>query len=110
MGNLSEFIGWTIGTKEAPPVINSRKQKEFAAVLSSPRALAYFRSKRNLDQALIYTEFASGEIAAKLELAAYNIEECLPKLLDVKDLPQVQAAIADLDNAYRKLKHNSSEA
>jgi hypothetical protein len=107
LANLAEFISWTVGTKDAPPVANSRQQKELAAVLSSPKALAYFRTKKNLDQALIYTEYNSGEIASKLQLAAYSIEDCLPKLLDVKDQPQVQLAIADLDNAYRKLKHNS---
>jgi hypothetical protein len=107
---LKEFISWTIGTRDAPPVVNSRQQKEFAAVLSSPRALAYFRTKKNVNQALIYTEYNSGEIASKLQLAAYTIEECLPKLLDVKDQPQVQAAIADLENAYRKLKLNSPQA
>ena len=110
LSNLGEFIGWTIGTKDDPPVVNSRQQKELAAVLSSPRALAYFRSKKNLSQALIYTEFNSGEIAAKLQLATYNIEDCLPKMLDVKDQPQVQASLLDLDNAYRKLKINSAQA
>lgn len=108
--NLSEFISWTIGTKDSPPVVNSRQQKQLAAVLSSPKALAYFRTKKNIEQALIYTEFNSGEIAAKLQLAAYTIEECLPKLLDVKDQSQVKTAISDLDNAYRKLKLNSSQA
>lgn len=107
--NLAEFVGWTIGTREEPPIINSRQQKEFAAVLSSPRALSYFRRQKSLNQALIYTEFNSGEIAAKLQVAAYNIEDCLPKMLDVKDQPQVQVALIDLDNAYRKLKYNSAK-
>jgi len=110
MENLAEFITWTIGTKETPPVVNSRQQKELAAVLSSPKALAYFRTKKSLEQAIIYTEYNSSEIAAKLQVAVYNIEECLPKLLDVKDQPQVQSAISDLDNAYRKLKLNSPQA
>ncbi len=30
-------------------------------------------------------------------------------LLDVKDEEEVQSAIDDLDNAYRKLKHNSKK-
>ena len=108
IGNLAEFISWTIGTKDNPPVINSRQQKQLAAVLSSPRALTYFRSRKNIEQALIYTEYNSGEIIGKIQLATFSIEECLPKLLDVKDQQQVQAAISDLDNAYRKLKLNSS--
>jgi hypothetical protein len=106
---LAEFISWTIGTAENPPIVNSRQQKQLSAVLYSPRALAYFRSKKNLTQALMYTEFNSEEIAGKLQIAAYSIEECLPKLLDVLEQSSVQSALADLDNAYRKLQRNSSK-
>ncbi len=105
--NLQEFIGWSIGTSQSPPVINSRQQKELAAVLSSPRALAHFRSKKSLDQALMYTEFNSGEIIEKLRAATYAIEDCLSMLYDVKDQEEVKSAIDDLDKAYLKLKHNS---
>ncbi|MGC2108330.1 MAG: ParB N-terminal domain-containing protein, partial [Candidatus Korobacteraceae bacterium] len=31
---LEEFIGWSIGTKKTPPIINSRKQQKLDAVLS----------------------------------------------------------------------------
>jgi hypothetical protein len=108
IGDLRDFIKWSIGTASRPPVVDSRQQKKLAAVLSSPRALAYFRSKEDLDVALMYTEFNSTEIVDKLREATYAIEECLTMLLDVKDQPTVQAAIVDLDNAYRKLKHNST--
>jgi hypothetical protein len=106
---LAEFISWSVGTADSPPIVNSRQQRQLAAVLSSTKALAYFRSKRNLTQALLYTEFNSDEIVGKLQIASYNIEECLPKLLDVLDQPQVQSALSDLDNAYRKLQRNSSK-
>jgi hypothetical protein len=104
---LGEFINWVIGTKQSPPVVNSRSQQKFDAVLASPSALQYFRAKRNLDGALLYTEFNSGQIAEKLRSAAYTIEECLPKVFDVKDDPKVKAAIADLDGAFEKLKLNT---
>ena len=107
LDNLRDFIEWTIGTSSAPPVINSRQQKEFAAVLASPRALAYFRSKKNLNQALMYTEFNAGEIIGRLRDATYAIEDCLSMLLDVKDQESVRFALDDLDRAYRKLKINS---
>jgi hypothetical protein len=109
LDQLGEFISWTVGTADNPPIVNSRQQKQLSAVLQSTRALAYFRSKKNLTQALMYTEFNSEEIVGKLQIAAYNIEECLPKLLDVLEQPSVQAALADLDNAYRKLQRNSSK-
>jgi len=63
---LGEFIAWVIGTKKSPPVVNSRAQQKFDAVLSSPSALQYFRSKKNLEGALLFTEFDSGQIAEKL--------------------------------------------
>lgn len=107
LDNLQDFIGWTIGTTSVPPSVNSRQQKEFAAVLSSPRALAHFKSKKSLEQALMYTEYNSGEIIGKLREATYAIEECLPMLLDVKDQESVRFALDDLARAYRKLVVNS---
>lgn len=109
LDNLGEFIGWVIGTKKSPPVINSRSQQEFDAVLASPGALQYFRSKKNLDGALLYTEYNSGQIAEKLMTAAYTIEECLQKVNDVKDDPKVRSAILSLDRAFTKLKLNTDE-
>lgn len=106
---LGEFIGWVIGTRESPPVLNSRSQQKFDFVLASPSALQYFRSKRNLEGALLYTEFNSGQIAEKLLNAAYAIEECLPKVFDVKDDPKVISAIENLDRAFQKLKINTAD-
>ena len=106
---LAEFISWVIGTKKIPPVLNSRAQQKFDAVLASPSALQYFRSKRNLEGALLYTEYNSGQIAEKLLSAAYTIEECLPKVFDVKDDPKVVSAIANLDRAFEKLRINTAE-
>lgn len=105
---LGEFIGWVIGTKKSPPVINSRAQQKFDAILSSPNALQYFRTKKNLESALLYTEFNSGEIAGKLLSAAYTIEECLPKIFDVREDPKVVSAIENLDGAVQKLKINTT--
>lgn len=107
---LEEFIGWSIGTKKIPPVINSRKQKELSAVLSSPSALQHFRLRRDLDAALLYTEYNAKEISEKLLTAAYTIEECLPKLFDVRKDQKVAAAIKEVDNAYKKLQRNTEEA
>jgi hypothetical protein len=106
---LREFISWTIGTKNAPPIVNSRAQQKLDAVLSSPSALQYFRNKRNIDGALLYTEANSGQIAEKLLTAAYTVEECLPKVFDVKEDPNVISAIANLDRAMEKLRLNTSE-
>lgn len=106
---LAEFISWSIGTKSAPPVINSRKQKMLSAVLSSPSALQHFRLRRDLDAALLYTEYNAREISAKLLNAAYGIEECLPKLFDVREDAGVVAAIKTVDAAYDKLKINVPE-
>lgn len=108
LNELAEFIGWVIGTKKSPPILNSRSQHQFDAVLASPSALRYFRSKRNLEGALLYTEFNAGEIAEKLLAAAYTIEECLPKVFDVKEDPKVISAIENLDRAFEKLKLNTS--
>jgi len=76
---------------------------------ASPSALRYFRAKKNLEGALLYTEFNSGEIAEKLLTAAYTIEECLPKIFDVKNDPKVISAIENLDRAFEKLKINTAE-
>lgn len=108
LSELGELISWVIGTKQSPPVLNSRSQQKFDAVLSSPSALQYFRVKRNLEGALLYTEFNSGQIAEKLRSAAYMIEECLPKVFDVKDDQKVISAIEDLDRAFEKLKLNTA--
>jgi hypothetical protein len=106
---LTELIGWVIGTKEIPPVLNSRSQQKFDFVLASPSALQYFRAKRSLEGALLYTEFSSGQIAEKLMNAAYTIEECLPKMFDVKDDEKVLSAIENLDRAFEKLKLNTGQ-
>jgi hypothetical protein len=106
---LEEFIRWSIGTKKNPPVVNSRKQQKLDAVLSSPKALQYFRHRRDLDAALLYTEYNAKEISAKLLNAAYGIEECLPKLFDVRTDAAVLSAIETLDAAYKKLQINVAE-
>lgn len=106
---LGEFVAWTIGTKKAPPIVNSRAQQKLDAVLSSPSGLQHFRNKKNLDAALLYTEYNSGEIAEKLLGAAYTIEECLTKIFDVKDDPKVISAIETLYRAIDKLKLNTAD-
>jgi hypothetical protein len=105
---LGEFISWTIGTKKSAPFVNSRQQK-LDAVLASPNGLQQFRIKKNLDAALLYTEYNSGEIIAKLLSAAYTIEECLTKIFDVKDDPKVISAIESLNGAMEKLKVNTTD-
>jgi hypothetical protein len=107
---LDEFIGWTIGTTKTPPFVNSRAQQELDAVLASPSGLLHFRNKKNLDAALLYTEYNSGEISAKLLGAAYTIEECLTKIFDVKDDPKVVTAIESLERAMEKLRVNTADA
>jgi len=107
---LGEFISWTIGTKKSPPFVNSRSQQKLDAVLGSQTGLQHFRNKKNLDAALLYTEYNSDEIVAKLLSAAYTIEECLTKIFDVKDDPKVISAIDSLDGAMEKLRLNTSDA
>ena len=109
LANLGEFIGWVIGTKKDPPVLNSRDQQELDAVLASTPALEYFRAKHNLDAAILYTEYNASQVSLKLFNSAYGIEECLPKLFDVRADPSVVSAIKALDNAYAKLKLNTAE-
>jgi len=106
---LGEFINWTIGTKKSPPFVNSRSQQKLDAVLASPNGLQHFRNKKNLDAALLYTEYNSGEITAKLLSAAYTIEECLTKIFDVKDDARVIAAIESLEGAMEKLRVNTAD-
>jgi hypothetical protein len=109
LANLKDFVSWSIGTKQNPPVINSRAQQKFDAVLSSPSALQHFRLKRDLESALLYTEYNAKEIAAKLWTAAYGIEDCLPKLFDVREEPFVISAVEAIDKAYQKLKLNTQQ-
>ena len=104
--NLAEFLSWVIGTKKDPPIINSRMQKQLGEVLSSPKALQHFRLKRDLNTALLYTEFKATEIATKLRGAAYSIEDCLVNLFDVRDDAVVREAFEELENAYKKAKLN----
>jgi transposase-like protein len=106
---LGEFVSWTIGTKKTPPFVNSRSQQKLDAVLASPSGLQHFRNKKNLDAALLYTEYNSGEITEKLLSAAYTIEECLTKIFDVKEDPKVVSAIETLDRAVEKLKLNTAD-
>jgi hypothetical protein len=109
LDQLGELVGWVIGTKKSPPIVNSRAQQKFDAVLASPNALRYFRAKGNLDGALLYTEFNAGQIAEKLLNAAYTIEECLTKIFDVKDDAKVVSAIDALNGAFTKLKVNTTD-
>lgn len=104
---LGEFVSWVVGTKKSPPVVNSRSQQQLDFVLASPSALQYFRAKKNLEGALLYTEYSSGEIAEKLLNAAYTIEECLPKVFDVRDDTKVIDAIENLERAFEKLRLNT---
>jgi len=106
---LKEFVTWSIGTKKSPPVVNSRAQQKLDAVLASPRALQHFRLRQDLDSALLYTEYNAKEIAAKLLTAAYSIEDCLPKLFDVREDTNVISAVEAVDNAYQKLRINSQQ-
>jgi hypothetical protein len=106
---LGEFIHWTIGTKKDAPVINSRTQKKMEDVLRSPNALNYFRINPDVDAALQYTEYTANEIADQFRRAAFNIEQCLPKLNDVKDRPDVAAAFELLKRAYQKARLNMTE-
>lgn len=107
--SLREFVAWTIGSKKLPPLVNSRDQQKLDAVLASPSALQYFRNKKSIDGALLYTEANSEQIAEKLLNAAYTIEECLPKVFDVKDDPKVVSAITNLERAFEKLKLNTAK-
>lgn len=109
LGELGSFVKWTIGTQERPAVVNSRQQAKFEQVLSSPAALEYFEVKHDLENALLYTEYNADEVAGKLREAAYSVEECLPKLNDVRERPNVQDAFNGLEKAYRKARLNMQE-
>lgn len=103
---LAEFVQWTIGTRDTSAVVNSRQQRKFEQILASPKALTYFRVKRDIEPALLYTEYNSEEIAAKFREAAYSIEDCLTKLFDVRETASVKEAFAELEKAFRKAKLN----
>jgi hypothetical protein len=103
---LAEFISWTIGTRDKPAIVNSRKQKPFEQVLASPKALQHFRVKGDLEASLLYTEYNADEIAAKFRVAAYTVEDCLTKLFDVRENETVKDAFSALEGAYRKAKLN----
>lgn len=106
---LGEFVKWTIGIKDDPAKVNSRQQKQFEQVLSSPRALKHFRVKGDLTASLLYTEYNAEEIASKFREAAYSIEDCLTKLFDVKANENVKEAFSELEGAYRKAKVNMKQ-
>jgi len=103
---LGEFVEWTIGNKKEPPRINSRDQAKFERVLSSPKALDYFKVKRDLEGALLYTEYTAGEVAGKLREATYSIDECLPRLYDVREDSTVREAFTSFEQAYKKARLN----
>jgi hypothetical protein len=103
---LGEILLWTVGTQEKDAVVNSRQQGQFEEVLASPRALAHFKLKGDLDSSLLYTEYNAEEIAVKFRRAAISIEDTLPKLNDVKDSPQVQDSFQELEGAQRKARIN----
>lgn len=103
---LGDFIKWTIGTRENPGVVNSRQQKQFEQVLSSPKALKHFRVKGDLAASLLYTEYNAEEIASKFREAAYSIEDCLTKLFDVRENDTVKESFSELEGAYKKAKIN----
>ena len=103
---LAEFINWTIGTREKPAIVNSRKQKPFEQVLASPKALEHFRVKGDLEASLLYTEYNAEEIAAKFRSATYTVEDCLTKLFDVRENETVKNAFSAFEGAYRKAKLN----
>lgn len=109
LSELGEFIKWTIGTKESPASVNSRHQKQFEQVLSSPKALRHFRVKGDLAASLLYTEYNVEEIASKFREAAYSIEDCLTKLFDVRDNATVKEAFSELEGAYKKAKINMKQ-
>ena len=74
--------------------------------MSSPQALQHFRLKGDLSASLLYTEYNADEIADKLRQASYSIEDCLTKLFDVRENPNVLAAVEELERAYRKVRLN----
>jgi hypothetical protein len=109
LSNLSDFIAWTIGTRERPAQVNSRQQAKFERVLTSEKALQYFRVKGDLEGSLLYTDFNAGEVAGKLRDATYSVEECLPKLNDVRTDETVIEAFEGFERAYEKARLNMQD-
>lgn len=103
---LGEFIKWTIGNREVRRSVNSRQQEKFERVLASPSALQHFRVRGDLDGSLLYTEYKAEEVAEKLRLAAYSVEDCLPKLFDVRENTLVIEAFSEFEGAYKKARLN----
>jgi hypothetical protein len=103
---LSDFISWTIGTKDKPASVNSRKQAQFEQILASPRALEHFRVKGDIEASLLYTEYNAEQITKVLREAAYSVEACLTQLFDVRQNVNVRDAFAELERAYRKARLN----
>lgn len=103
---LGEFVTWTIGNKARSAIVNSRDQAKFEQVLGSPKALDYFKVKGDLEGALFYTEYTAGEVAGKLREATYTVDDCIPRLYDVRDDPTVKEAFASFEQTYRKARLN----
>lgn len=103
---FQEFLNWTIGTPDHPPVVGSRQQKQLEMVLANQGAQDYFRADQDLTAALQYTEFKSTEVAARLRAAAFDIEKTLPVLNDVKNVPEVQSAYQAIRRALDKVRIN----
>jgi ParB-like nuclease domain len=103
---LGEFVKWTIGTKDVRRAVNSRQQEKFERVLGSAPALQHFRLKGDLEGSLLYTEYKADEVAEKLRLAAYSVEDCLPKLFDVRENAIVMEAFSEFEGAYKKARLN----
>jgi hypothetical protein len=101
---LSEFIQWTVGTKTRSAYVNSRQQKAFEQVLSSPSALKHFRARGDITSSLLYTEFNAEQIADRLQKATYMVDECLSKLYDVREDERVAKSFAEFEGSYRKAR------
>ncbi len=103
---LGEFLGWTVGTTKSGPKVNSRDQEDFEAVLASPNALEHFRARGDVESSLLYTEYSAEEIATKLQKCAYEIDDCVKKLFDVRNDEHVQRSFKALSGAFEKARHN----
>lgn len=103
---LGDFVSWTIGSKAKAPIVNSRDQTKFEQVLESPKALDYFKVKGDLEGALFYTEFTVGEVAGKLREATYTVDDCIPRLYDVREDATVKEAFASFEQTYKKASWN----
>jgi hypothetical protein len=103
---LSDFVKWTIGGKGVDRQVNSRQQAKFEQVLASPAALKHFRSRGDLEGSLLYTEYNADEVANKLQEATYSVEDCLPKLFDVRKNRSVKQAFSEFQRAYTKAELN----